>query len=141
MIKQHILVATDIAVFVRNRDELKLLLIQRKNEPYKGTWCLPGGFLEDNEDLETGARRELKEETGLNIESLHQLRAFSAPDRDPRARTITVVHYTVLVGETPNIKAGDDAGDARWYDVEDLPQLGFDHPQIVAAAIERVQGE
>lgn len=141
MIKQNIKVATDIAVFTHNRGALHLLLVQRKNDPYKGSWTLPGGFLKDEEDLEAGARRELEEETGLKVEVLHQLRAFGAPGRDPRGRNITIVHYTVLAGEPPAIKGSDDAADARWYPVDDLPQLGFDHPQIVAAALDRVRTE
>jgi len=141
MIKQHIKVGTDIAIFVHNHGVLNVLLIQRKNEPYQGSWCLPGGFLEDDEDIEAGARRELKEETGLSVEVLHQLRAFGAPDRDPRQRTITIAHYAVLVGDPPAVEGGDDAADARWYEVTNLPQLGFDHPQIIAAAIERVLAE
>jgi 8-oxo-dGTP diphosphatase len=138
MIKQHIQVATDTAVFTHNRGELKVLLIQRKGGPYEGSWCLPGGFLEDGEDLEAGARRELLEETGLAVEVLHQLHAFGAPNRDPRGRTVTIVHYALLAGEPPAVKGGDDAADARWYDVKELPQLGFDHPQIIATAVEKV---
>ncbi len=139
MIKQHIQVATDIAVFTNNRGALHLLLVQRKNDPYKGSWTLPGGFLNDEEDLEAGARRELKEETGLSVEVLHQLRAFGAPGRDPRGHTITIVHYAILAGDPPAIKGSDDAADARWFPVDELPQLGFDHPQIVAAAIAKVK--
>ena len=139
MIRQNIKVTADIAVFCVNHGELQLLLIQRRNDPYKSMWCLPGGFIEDEEDLEAGARRELHEETGLSIEVLHQLHTFGAPGRDPRHRTITIVHYAILVGEPPIVAGGDDAGDARWYDTNALPQLGFDHSQIIQYAIERIR--
>jgi 8-oxo-dGTP diphosphatase len=139
MIEQDIKVGVDAVVFRYDRGELMVLLIQRKGEPFKGQWCFPGGFVEDGEDLEPAARRELKEETGLEVASLEQLRAFGDPSRDPRSRTITIAHFSVLEGEIPAVKGGDDAADARWYHVKELPQLGFDHAEIMEYALRRVE--
>lgn len=107
-----------------------LLLIQRKSEPYKGKWALPGGFVDVNETLKEAATRELKEETGVEGVDLKQFNVFDAPGRDPRERTISVVHF----GYTDKIltaKGSDDAQDARWFPLSDLPELAFDHEEIV----------
>lgn len=136
MPKQHISVTTDSVIFCDTPEGEKILLVRRKNEPFKGQWALPGGFLEDEESLETGAKRELQEETGLVVENLHQLRTFGAPGRDPRGRTISITYW----GEVPAVSkvAGyDDAAEAQWFLVKELPSLAFDHEQIVKEAIER----
>lgn len=136
MPKQNIAVTTDCVVFCETPNGKKILLVQRKNDPFQGKWALPGGFLENDEPLERGAKRELMEETGLKIESLHQLRTFGAPGRDPRGRTISITYW----GEIPvevEVRGNDDAADAKWFGIEQLPALAFDHDQVVKVAIER----
>lgn len=133
----HPAVTVDVAVFTRQNNQLKLLLIQRANEPHKGKWALPGGFVDIKEDLEVAARRELKEETGLTVEDIEQLYTFGKPDRDPRERIITVV-YTTLVDSEIKVTAASDAANAEWFDVNKLPELAFDHPEIIRLACKRI---
>ena len=96
-----------------------------------GTWALPGGFVEIDEDLEAGANRELEEETGLKNIALTQFKTYGTPGRDPRGRTISVVYYGFLTNKSPKIEAGDDAAEASWFDLNDLPELAFDHEEIL----------
>jgi len=145
-----------MAIFTIRRGRLQVLLIQRRDDPYKGAWAIPGGFVnvgvghkargKQGEDLEQAAERELQEETGLERERdqvfLEQLYTFGAPGRDPRGRVITVAYYALISPEAYHrVEAGDDAAEAAWYDVEDLPDMAFDHDQIMATAIERVRGK
>jgi 8-oxo-dGTP diphosphatase len=109
----------------------KILLIQRKNSPYKNTWAFPGGFLDMHEDLHTAALRELEEETGVCALDIHQFKTYGAIDRDPRGRTITVVYYAFVQNEIPAY-ANDDAKKAQWFNLNSLPELAFDHAQILA---------
>ncbi|MCQ2273535.1 MAG: NUDIX hydrolase [Bacteroidales bacterium] len=118
--------------------ERRLLLVQRGKDPFAGMWAFPGGFLEENETLEECARRELKEETGLDTPNrFEELKSFSAPDRDPRGRTITVA----FLAEVPlaEVKGDDDAQDARWFAFDDIPPLAFDHAEIWQVALQRMQ--
>lgn len=135
MAKQNISVTTDCVIFFRNNLKPKVLLVKRKNDPFEGQWALPGGFLEDEEPLEDGARRELKEETGLEIQKLQQLHTFGTPGRDPRGRTISITFWGE-VGTEEAVKGNDDAMDANWFDLNDLPQLAFDHSEILRMAQE-----
>ena len=130
-------VTADVALFAGRGDDLKVLLIRRGNEPFKGRWALPGGFIGEREVLEACAARELAEETGVTGVHLEQVRAFSDPDRDPRARTITVLFAGALAEPTP-ASGGDDAAEARWWPVEDLPELAFDHVHLIAVALDRL---
>jgi 8-oxo-dGTP diphosphatase len=107
-----------------------VLLIERGRDPYEGKWALPGGFIDMNESLETACKRELEEETGLKVESLTQFRAFGAVDRDPRHRTISVLFYA-FTDEELLACAGDDAAKAQWFPLSQLPELAFDHQQIL----------
>ena len=111
-----------------------MLLIERGNEPFKGYWALPGGFLELEEDLDTCAARELQEETGLTGIELHQLYAFGAPNRDPRHRTISVAYWGVDYTEREAV-GSDDAVKAQWFALDKLPSLAFDHEQILQKAL------
>lgn len=137
MSKQNISLSVDCAIFTRNNKEEKVLLIKRKNDPYKGQWALPGGFLKDMEPLEAGASREIKEETGLQLVKLHQIRAFGRPDRDPRGRTVSVAFYGLL--PTEEEPAGqDDAKEAKWFPVKELPELHFDHQDMISEALGKI---
>ncbi len=130
-------VTVDMLIFRKTGHELQLLLIQRKHEPFQGLWAVPGGFVDMDETLEEAARRELQEETGLQNIALKQLRAYSAPDRDPRHRTISIAFTGMLPDDQP-IRAGDDAQKARWFSLHKLPPLAFDHAQIVADALKKI---
>lgn len=129
------MVTADAAVFSRCDDATRILLVQRKHDPYQDCWALPGGFVETDEDLPVAAARELREETGLSGIRLEQLRTFGAPGRDPRGRVITVAYVGVLEGPCPAVHGSDDAAEARWFDITDLPPLAFDHGEIVRCAL------
>lgn len=111
----------------------EVLLVRRGREPYKGCWALPGGFMEMDETIERCAVRELREETGIEVEQgqLRLVGVFSAPGRDPRGRTVTAA-YAVEVPAGTAAAAGDDAADVRWWPLEQLPPLAFDHADIIA---------
>lgn len=126
-------------MFRRGDGDPQILLVERKNEPYKGCWALPGGFLEPDETLHDCAVRELREETGLLVDEFAEVGSFSAPDRDPRRRTITIAFVATIGGGTEP-KGADDAVDARFWSLETLPALAFDHADIVAAARRHMQG-
>lgn len=134
-------VTADCVVFCydENRD-LSVLLIERDGEPYKGCWAFPGGFLEEDETVEECASRELEEETGLHVSAVNgpisQLGCFSAVDRDPRGRVITIAFFGVI--EKTAVVGQDDAREARWFPVSKLPPLAFDHEQILAQALKRL---
>lgn len=110
--------------------KLTVLLIERGREPYKGKWALPGGFVDMQESLETACSRELKEETGIMVDELKQFKAYGSVNRDPRHRTISVVFYA-FIGEEQPASAGDDAAKAKWFPLDQLPELAFDHGQIL----------
>jgi len=120
----------DAIVFVKQGDTALVLLIERGREPFKNKWALPGGFIEMDETLETACKRELLEETGLNVEQMTQFKTYDAIDRDPRHRTISVVYFTEL-NEIQQVEGSDDASQAEWFPVSDLPELAFDHKQIL----------
>jgi len=132
------LVSADVVLFAGKGEDLKVLLIRRKNEPFKDRWALPGGFLDERETLEACAARELAEETGITGVALEQLRAFSDPDRDPRGRVITIVFMGVLDQPIPATGA-DDAAEAKWWPVDDLPPLAFDHDRVIPTALDRLR--
>jgi 8-oxo-dGTP diphosphatase len=114
----------------------KVLLIKRRNDPFVGQWALPGGFVEADEPLKDAAARELQEETGLQGITLTQLRAFGAPGRDPRGWSVAVAYLGILNDADTSPEAGDDAVDAQWFNVDDLPALAFDHNDIVRYAMQ-----
>jgi len=133
-------VTVDAAVFRQKRYEWQVLLINRKKPPFQGMWALPGGFVEMEETLEEAVERELLEETGLRGLNLQQLHTFSAPGRDPRHRTISTV-FLGVAGDDDLAIAGDDAGEVRWFPIQDLPSLAFDHNEVIAMAITRLPGK
>ena len=134
----HPAVTTDVVLFTIRDEKLQLLLIRRRNPPFQGQWALPGGFLDMDEDLANCALRELKEETGIGDVYLEQLCTFGQPDRDPRERVISVAYYGLAASESMTLKPDTDASEAAWFALEALPDLAFDHRQIVEKARERL---
>jgi 8-oxo-dGTP diphosphatase len=133
------MVTVDAAVFTFSGDMVKVLLINRGNEPFKGKWALPGGFVGMDEELEDAVVRELAEETGLTGIQLEQMRTFGTVGRDPRGRMITIVFMGIATEEQTGIKAGDDAAQAQWFDIEELPKkMAFDHNEVMKFAIEKL---
>jgi 8-oxo-dGTP diphosphatase len=110
----------------------RVLLIQRLNDPFKNKWALPGGFVEENEELVIAAHRELKEETNLSIANLQQFKTIGTPFRDPRGHTVSVIYWAEVDADNAIPTAADDAANAKWYDIQNLPPLAFDHHQIIA---------
>lgn len=128
-------VTVDNVVFSFDGTRLNTLLIKRKNDPFKDFWAFPGGFLDEKETVEDAARRELKEETGLAPKYFSEVGSFSGLDRDPRGRTISIAFASVVRPTQVDVKAADDAAEARWFPANELPQLAFDHEQIYRKAL------
>jgi 8-oxo-dGTP diphosphatase len=108
-----------------------VLLVERAHEPFQGSWALPGGFVEYGEDPDRAVVREIREETGLDGLPFRQFRVFGRPDRDPRGHTVTVAYVAEIVGQLPSVSGGDDALAARWFPLQELPPLAFDHGRIL----------
>lgn len=125
---------TGDCIVITKEENAKVLLIQRGDEPYKGTWAFPGGFMNMDETTEQCAIRELEEETGLKVKDVHQIGAYSKVDRDPRGRTITVA-YLAIIDKPISVVGQDDAAKAEWWPINSLPHLAFDHDEIVSDAI------
>lgn len=138
MERSKIYVTVDAVVFRPAANSYELLFIKRKNEPFKGRWALPGGFVEEHEDLRDAAARELQEETGLKVTALEQLGAFGKPHRDPRHHTVSVA-YIAFVDENADAVAADDADEAKWFSVKSLPDMAFDHDDIVNLALQKTR--
>ncbi len=134
----HPAVTTDNVIFGFDGEALNVLLIQRGMEPYRERRAFPGGFLNMDETAEEGAARELKEETGVEDVYLEQLRAFSTVDRDPRERVITIAYYALVRQKDYHVIGADDAADARWFKLKELPTLAFDHEYILKMALKRL---
>ena len=128
----HPAVTTDCVIFGFDGTKLKVLLIERGIDPFKGKWALPGGFLRMDEDAEQGALRELMEETGLESAYIKQIHTFTTPNRDPRERVITIAYYALV--RLQEVKGGDDAARAEWFALDEVPALAFDHDQILRIA-------
>lgn len=136
----HPSVTTDNVIFGFDGNTVHVLLIERGGEPYKGYWAFPGGFLEMEESAEEGARRELMEETGLTTGFVKQFHAFSAPDRDPRERVLTIAYYSLV--RLSEVKGMDDARQAKWFPLNEVPEkLAFDHEEMLRVAKEEVRKE
>ena len=139
---QDIKVAVDAVVFgYTSKEGLSVLLIKRNINPFKGDWALPGGLVGNDESLEDAIQRELKEETGININYLEQLYSFGKPGRDPRNRVISVTYYGLVKPDAFDLYADTDAADVTWFNIRKLPQLAFDHNDILAAAHERLKSK
>jgi 8-oxo-dGTP diphosphatase len=128
-------VTVDLAVFVLDGSTIRVLMIRRKKDPFAGKWAFPGGFVEIEEPFEAAARRELKEETGLvPTGAVEFVGVFGRPGRDPRGRTISIAHATVVRGPVPEVAGGDDAADAAWMALDEAKGLAFDHDEIMDSA-------
>ena len=133
----HPAVTADCVIFGFDGVSIKVLLIQRGIEPYKGQWAFPGGFLQMDETVEECAKRELEEETGLKSASVEQFYTFSAVNRDTRERVITIAHYALV--RLSEVKGGDDAASAQWFAMNEIPSLAFDHERILRMAVKRLK--
>lgn len=133
----HPSVTTDCVIFGFDGTKLNVLLVERGVEPYKGRWALPGGFLKMDESAETGARRELFEETGLKTGYIRQFHTFTDPERDPRERVITIAFYALV--RISEVQGGDDAAQAGWFPVDNVPALAFDHDLILRRASDELR--
>ena len=133
----HPAVTTDCVIFGFNGERLQVLLIERGIEPYKGKWALPGGFLKMDESAEECARRELKEETGLEGAYMEQFHTFSSPERDPPERVVTIGYFALI--RQQEVKGGDDAAAAKWFPLDETPALAFDHDFILRKATQRLR--
>lgn len=133
-------VTVDVVIFTLRPQDLQVLLVRRKHAPFASYWAIPGGFVQMDESLETAALRELEEETGVRDVYIEQLYTFGQPERDPRTRVITVAYFA-LVPETAisPLQAGDDAAEAQWWSMHDLPPLAFDHADILQYALTRLR--
>ncbi|MGZ3759777.1 MAG: NUDIX hydrolase [Mucilaginibacter sp.] len=139
---QNIKVAVDAVVFgYTSKEGLSVLLIKRNIKPFKDSWALPGGLVGDDESLEEAVQRELKEETGVNINYLEQLYSFGKPGRDPRNRVISITYYGLVKPDAFELYADTDAADVAWFNIKKLPQLAFDHKEILIAAHERLKNK
>jgi 8-oxo-dGTP diphosphatase len=134
-------VTVDILLFTIHENDLKILLIKRNAEPFKDCWALPGGFVHMDESLDSAAKRELEEESGVKNVYLEQLYTFGDPDRDPRTRVITVTYLALAVKTDWALKSTTDASEAKFYSVKDLPTLAFDHKQIVQYGLDRLRNK
>lgn len=135
MYTSKIFVTVDI-VLIKDTNPKQLLLIKRKNEPFKDCWALPGGFVDENEDLEIAAKRELEEETQVKITDLIQIGAYGKPFRDPRSHVVSIAYFGT-VNESTIAKASDDAKEVNWFAINNLPELAFDHIDIINDTINK----
>ena len=133
-------VTVDIVIFNIHSRELRALLVKRGIPPFVGQFAIPGGFVHEDEDLDQAALRELKEETGVSDVYLEQLYSFGNPKRDPRGRVITVAYFALISADRP-LKASSDAAEAKWWSLEALPALAFDHAMILEYALERLRNK
>lgn len=135
----HPAVTTDCVIFGFDGERLQVLLIERGIEPFKGRWAFPGGFIKMDETAEEGALRELKEETGMENAFIQQFHTFTNPLRDPRERVITIAFYALV--RIQEVKGGDDAASARWFPLDEIPALAFDHDHMLRMATQRLRQE
>jgi len=140
-ISQNIKVAVDAVVFGYSENKLKILLIQQKFGTKTNKWALPGGFVKDTETLEEAVVRELHEETGVNANYLEQLYTFGALNRDERARVIAISYIALINPKNYSIQADTDAEDVKWFDINSIPKLAFDHSKIITKGLERLKAK
>lgn len=121
--------------------QLKVLLIQRAHDPFKGSWALPGGFVDMEEGLEEAALRELEEETGVKDVFIEQLYTFGETGRDPRGRVVSVAYFALVNLEEHPVEASSDARKVQWFETGQLPRLAFDHDHILQVAVARLRAK
>ncbi len=131
----------DCVIFGYAEGNLSILLLQRNENPFSGSWTLPGGFLKLEESCADAARRVLSSKTNIEGVFLEQLYTFDRPERDPRGRVLSVAYYALVTSEHYALAAGETVRDVRWWPWEQLPELGFDHAEIIAKAIERLRSK
>ncbi len=134
-------VTVDIVIFSIRAGALEVLLVKRGIPPFAGKWAIPGGFVHEEESLSDAALRELREETGVDDVYLEQLYSFGEPGRDPRERIVTVAYFALISSERTRVAAGSDAAEARWWKVDEVPELAFDHGEILHYAVERLRNK
>ena len=134
---EHMAVTTDCVIFTFEDRMLKVLLVRRGMEPFRGKWAFPGGFLKMDETAKEGALRELREETSLETSAIRELGVFSDVNRDPRERVITIAYYALI--KPSEVVGGDDADEAAWFPIQRMPELAFDHNQIFMAALKKLR--
>src|SRR5690349_2017517 len=134
-------IAVDVLIFTVIAGDLKLALIRRGIEPFKGKWAIPGGFVLANETLEEAAQREVSEEAGVSGVYLEQLYTFGDPGRDPRRRIVSVAYFALAPADRIVLSASTDAADVAWFSVSRLPELAFDHAEIARAGVDRLKGK
>ncbi|MBU2951090.1 NUDIX hydrolase [Tamlana agarivorans] len=139
--EQSIKLSVDAVVFGYESGTISVLLIKRKYNPFKGKWAIPGGFVLNDESLEEAVERELREETGVQINYLEQLYTFGNPKRDPRGRIISVAYFGLVHPNAFKIYASTDAEEVHWFKINELPELSFDHKEILDLAISRLQSK
>ncbi len=135
------MVTTDCVIFGFDGSALKVLLIERGIDPFKGQWALPGGFMNMDEDAEQCARRELFEETGVRDMFIEQLYTYSDVNRDPRGRVVSIAYFALVKISDYELLAGDDANNANWFSMHEIPSLAFDHDRVLRMAIQRLKGK
>lgn len=131
----------DVVIYTIKDNDLKVLLIKRKTQPFKNTWAIPGGFVKNGETLEFAATRELFEETNVKDIYLEQLYSFGDPNRDPRGWVVTVAYFALISSENLKISANTDAKDVKWFSAYNLPKLAFDHQKILDYALTRLRSK
>ncbi len=134
-------ITTNVVVFTLRDDKLKLLLVRRRDDPFKGMWALPGGAVRPNEDLDDSAKRELEVSTGLSGVYLEQLYTFGVPGRDPRERVISVAYYALVPSERLHLRTACDTQALGWFALDELPALAFDHAEMVGVAHQRLSAK
>lgn len=134
-------VTVDCVIFGLDEEELKVLLIQRKDEPFRGCWAFPGGFVDMDESIDRAAMRELQEETSLENIFMEQLYTFGEPERDPRGRVISVAYFALVNIKEHRIEAQSDAENVGWFSINDIPPLAFDHDKVFDTALNRLKGK
>ena len=134
-------VTVDLVIFTVNEDMLKVMLVKRAEEPFADSWSLPGGFIKNSESLEAAALRVLKEKAGVENVYVEQLYTFGDPNRDPRARVITVTYFALIPWKDLFPPPSDKVTDLRWASVNHLPKLAFDHREIVSYAVQRLRAK
>jgi len=123
------------------QNELHVLLIERKDDPFKGQWALPGGYLEEDETIDQAVLRELEEETSVKLAWMEQLYTFGDPGRDPRGRVISTSYLALVRAADVTVEAGDDAAKAKWFPISGLPSLAFDHDKIIKMGLQRLRSK